>query len=310
VILVTGGLGSIGSHTARSLLDLGESVVLTAHRSTEVPEYLAGEPDGRVVVEPLDTTDRDAFLALGDRHRITGIVHLAGSMPGDHVDFLRTETTGLLNALEAARAWGVRRFAVASSLGVYAGRPEIPWHEDLALVTGDLPHVIVAFKKAAETLITQGLLGSGVRPVLLRIGTVWGPLSNPDSPFIPFPGLINAVAKGQEPPTLHADDGGDRCYAPDAGRAIALLMTTDTLGHDVYNVSSGQTASNGDFARALEAAVPGLSLDLLPGRSDGATGDDPYLDITRLTADTGFTPAFDVTSAVAHYVSWLRIHPR
>ncbi len=56
MILITGGLGSIGSHTARALLDLGESVVLTVHRSTQLPEYLADEPGGRVVVEPLDTT--------------------------------------------------------------------------------------------------------------------------------------------------------------------------------------------------------------------------------------------------------------
>ena len=34
MILITGGLGSIGSHTARALLDLGEPVVLTAHRTT------------------------------------------------------------------------------------------------------------------------------------------------------------------------------------------------------------------------------------------------------------------------------------
>src|SRR5688500_5488134 len=105
MILVTGGLGSIGSHTARSLLDLGEPVVVTAHRSTQLPEYLADEPEGRVVVEPLDTTDRTAFLSLGERHQITGIVHLAGSFPDDPVEFLRTETTGLLNALEAARTW-------------------------------------------------------------------------------------------------------------------------------------------------------------------------------------------------------------
>jgi UDP-glucose 4-epimerase len=52
VILITGGLGSIGSHNARALLDLGESVVLTAHRSAQLPGYLAGEPSGRVVVEP------------------------------------------------------------------------------------------------------------------------------------------------------------------------------------------------------------------------------------------------------------------
>jgi UDP-glucose 4-epimerase len=79
MILITGGLGSIGSHTARAALDLGESVVLTAYRSTGLPEYLAGEPGGRVVVKPLDTTDEAAFLDIGKRHEITGIVHLAAA---------------------------------------------------------------------------------------------------------------------------------------------------------------------------------------------------------------------------------------
>src|SRR4051794_14949634 len=113
MILVTGGLGMIGAHTARALADLGPAGGVTAHRRTELPSFLAG----RVTVESLDTTDREAFLALSGRHDISDIVHLAGSMPGDDpVAFLRTETAGLLNALDAARAWGVRRFAVASSL--------------------------------------------------------------------------------------------------------------------------------------------------------------------------------------------------
>jgi len=64
--------------------------------------------------------------------RHSDIVHLAGSLPDeDPVGFLRTETIGLLNALDAARTWGVGRFAVASSLGVYAGRTDTPWHEEL-----------------------------------------------------------------------------------------------------------------------------------------------------------------------------------
>src|SRR5881398_3101022 len=111
MILITGGLGSIGSHTARALLDLGESVVLTAHRSTRLPEYLADEPGGRVVVEPLDTADEAAFLGIGTRHEITGIVHLAAArfdLP-DPVEYLRADSLGLLNALEAATVWGVRR---------------------------------------------------------------------------------------------------------------------------------------------------------------------------------------------------------
>ena len=176
MILVTGGLGMIGAHTARALVDLGHDVVVTTHRRNEVPSFLAG----RVTVEPLDVTDRDAFLTVADRHDISDIVHLAGSIPdGDNSDpvrFFRTDTTGLLNALDAARTWGVRRFAVASSLGVYIGRTETPWHEELALPTAALPHLIIAFKKAVEPLTTHSLQGSGVQPVVLRIGSIWGPL--------------------------------------------------------------------------------------------------------------------------------------
>jgi nucleoside-diphosphate-sugar epimerase len=306
MILVTGGLGMIGAQTARALVDLGQEVVVTAHRRTEVPSFLAGA----VTVERLDVTDRGAFLALADRHDISDIVHLAGTIPDeDPVGFFRTDTAGLLNALDAARAWRVRRFAVASSIGVYIGRGEIPWHEELALPTAELPHLIVAFKKAVEPLTTHSLQGSGVQPVVLRIGSIWGPLIDPESPFLPIPSYISAVLRGETPQPLHADDGGDRCYAPDAGRAIALLMTAQTLQHDTYNVSSGRPATNRAFADALEAITPGLRLELLPGRQHGP-GEDPYLDTTRLTHDTGFAPAFDVAAAVADYVAWRAENPR
>jgi nucleoside-diphosphate-sugar epimerase len=299
MILVTGGLGMIGAHTARALVDLGHEVVVTTHRRTEVPSFLAG----KVIVEPLDVTDRDAFLGLGGRHDISDIVHLAGSIPGeDPVRYFRTDTTGLLNALDAARTWGVRRFAVASSIGVYIGRTETRWHEELDLPTADLPHLIIAFKKAVEPLTTHALQGSGVQPVCLRIGTIWGPLVDPESPFFHIPPFISAALRGETPRTLHADDGFDCCYAPDAGRAIALLTTAKTLRHNTYNVSAGRVATNREFADALR-------LDLLPGRRHGP-GEDPYLDISRLTHDTGFAPAFDVAAAVADYVAWRADNPR
>jgi nucleoside-diphosphate-sugar epimerase len=306
MILVTGGLGMIGAHTARALVDLGHEVVVTAHRRAEVPSFLAG----KVTVESLDVTDRDAFLALGNRCDISDIVHLAGSIPGeDPVDFFRTETTGLLNALDAARTWRVRRFAVASSLGVYIGRIENRWHEELAVPTADLPQVIIAFKKAVEPLTTHSLQGTGVQPVVLRIGSIWGPLMDPESPFNHIPPYISAVLRGEEPQPLYADDGGDSCYAPDAGRAIALLTTAETLRHNTYNVSSGRPFTNRELADALQATTPGLRFALLPGRQSGS-GDNPCLDITRLTDDTGFAPAFDVAKAVADYIAWRADNPR
>jgi nucleoside-diphosphate-sugar epimerase len=89
MILVTGGLGMIGAHTARALTDLGHEVVVTTHRRTEIPSFLAG----RVTVEALDVTSRDAFLGLGERHDIRGIVHLAGSIPDEDPQAFRSLVT-------------------------------------------------------------------------------------------------------------------------------------------------------------------------------------------------------------------------
>ncbi|GAA5122625.1 NAD-dependent epimerase/dehydratase family protein [Pseudonocardia adelaidensis] len=314
MILITGGLGSIGSHTARALLDLGESVVLTAHRSTRLPEHLADEPAGRVVVEPLDTTDAAAFRDIGKRHEITGIVHLAAArydLP-DPVEYLRADTLGLLNALEAATTWGVRRFSVASSIAVYLGVDEAPLREDAPLPVV-AAHQIPVFKKTAELFAALAGDSGGFETVSLRIGTVWGPLGVPDNPFTPLPRLISAAVRGEDPdltpprPPAYAEDGTDLCYVKDCGRAIALLMLAERLNHRIYNVSSGRLVRYGEVVDAINAAVPGANTTLPAGRNPDRPPDN-HLDTTRLRDDTGFRPEYDVARAVPDYVEWLRRH--
>jgi UDP-glucose 4-epimerase len=316
LILVTGGLGSIGSHTARALLDLGESVVLTAHRSTQLPEYLTDEPAGRVVVEPLDTTDEATFLDIGKRHEISGIVHLAAGrydLP-DPVEYLRGETLGLLNALEAATMWGVRRFSVASTIGAYAGVDEVPWREDAPLPVL-APHQIHVHKKTAELFAALVGDSAGFDTVSLRIGTIWGPVGLPDNPFFALPRLLSAAVWGEDPdltpprPPAYAEDRTDLCYVKDCGRAIALLMVAERLNHRIYNVSSGRLVQYSEVVDAINAAVPGANITLPEGRNPDRPPDN-YLDTTRLRADTGFRPEYDVERAVPDYVDWLRGHDR
>jgi nucleoside-diphosphate-sugar epimerase len=191
---------------------------------------------------------------------------------------------------------------------VTGGSGMIGAHTARALV--DLGHhVVVAIKQAVEPLVRHGLQGSSVRPILLRIGGTWGPLMDPESPFNFIPPCVSALLRGETPPALFADDSGEFTYAPDTGRAIAMLMTTETLQHDTYNVSGGQPVTNRDVAHALMDAIEGAGIELVEGRRHGP-GTDPYLDITRLAADTGFRPAFDITSAIAHYVTWRAANAR
>lgn len=317
MILVTGGLGFIGSHTTRALLDLGESCVLAQRRPATVPDAFAGFAGSRVFVEQVDLADGERLMELGDRHSITGIVHLAGSVPwppgaDEPVDGARAAVGSLLNVFRAAGEWGVRRVSLASTIGVYGGvDADGPLGEDLPLPM-TAGHVIPAFKKIGELLADHLADQTGVEVVNLRIGAIWGPLGRADSMFVPAPRLVHAAVRGTVPDLetlrapVHADNGTDLCYVKDCGRAIALLQLAPKLSHRTYNVSSGRLTTNGEVADAIRAVVPDARVDLPEGRDPRGTRPDVHLDVTRLRQDTGFRPEYDTRRAVADYVDWLR----
>ena len=95
----------------------------------------------------------------------------------------------------------------------------------------------------------------------------------------------------------------------DCGRAIALLMVTERLNHRIYNVSSGRLVRYDEVVAAINATVAAANLTLPAGRNPDRAADN-YLDTTRLRADTGFQPEYDVERAVPDYVDWLRHHDR
>jgi UDP-glucose 4-epimerase len=308
MILITGGLGFIGSHVVRALQDAGEECVVAQRRHAELP---AGRFDAPVHLEQADVTDLGQLRDIGTRHRITGIVHLAGSMPwppGSEppVDATRRALGGLLNVIQVAQEWGVTRVGVASTIGVYVGvAAGGPLTEDLPLPM-TAPHVIPTFKKVGELLNAHLAGETGIEIINYRISGTWGPLGHAD-PFVPAPELVHAAADGRAPDLsrfrspVYAGDALDLCYVKDTGRAIALLQTADSLRHRTYNVASGRATTNAEVAAAIRKVVP----DARVGLPEGGTSFG-YLDITRIRQDTGYEPAYDTERAAADYLSWLR----
>lgn len=312
MILITGGLGFIGSHTTQAVLDAGEQCVLVQRSHAQLP---AGRFDGPVALERADARDLDALLDVGRRHPITGIIHLAGSMPWPPsseppVQAARRSLGSLFNIMQAAEQWGVTRVALASTIGVYGGAKdplEGPLTEDMPLSMRS-PHLIPAFKKISELLGGHLADTTGIEIVNLRISGTWGPRGHNPDPFFPAPQLIHAAAHGRAPDLsgvsgrMHAEDSLDLCYVKDTGRAIALLALADRLNHRTYNVASGHATSNAEVAAAIRRVIPDAQVDLPSG------GESPpaWLDITRLREDTGYEPLWDAERAAADYIAWLR----
>ena len=307
VILVTGGMGFIGSHTVQALTDLGHRCVVTSHLTTR-------DLGDSVSIEHVNVVDRDAMVGLGERHPIGGIVHLADPAlahlrdptagPATLVADMRAGADALFNVLECAIAWDVGRVTIASTIGVYGGLPELRGvSEELPLPIAAAGNVVATSKKSAE-LVVSLFRERGVDAISVRLPAVWGPRGRKDSRFFAAPGLIHAAVNDEPAPRAYADDAIDMLYVKDCARAIALLQSAARLAHPIYNVGSGRATSNAEVAAAIKRAVPDVELPLEPGLSPhGAVA---YLDTTRLQDDTGLSRQYDLDRAVADYVGWLR----
>jgi UDP-glucose 4-epimerase len=316
--LITGGLGFIGSHTARALLDLGEDCVVTQHSATQVPDYLQLDLGARLVVEPVDVENAAALLQIGDRHTITGIVHLAdaathrlwnhaGSISLGRLDGL---FDSLFHVLHAAHEWGVTRVTIASTIGVYAGVAPGRWSEETALPMV-AAHAIPTAKKCTELLATLISDQIGIAAVHVRPSAIWGPGGRAQSSFFALPALVHAAVHGETespsiPQPLYAGDATDACYVKDCARAIALIQTAPTLTHRTYNIGSGRTTSNEQIVTAIRRMLPDATFTLTDGRNPHSPPIDPFLDLTQIHQDTGYEPAYDIDTALADYINWLR----
>lgn len=314
MILITGGLGFIGLHTARRFLDVGEDVVLTQYRVRREPDFIKSEIGTRAFIERLDVTSGHDVIDLVRRRKVTGIVHLA--VPGlgalSAAEDYRVNMIGFLNILEAARLSDVKRVTLASSVSVYAGLSAGPFRED-ALLPLDSGNPTEAFKKAMEILGMHYASRTGLDVVALRISSPYGPLYH--TLAAPSSRMCHAAAKGvpadfkgSRGGVPYEEDEAGAFYVRDCAVAVQLLQMTDKLSHRIYNISSDGPIKYREFAAAVKKAAPSAQINLQPGHSPRRRP-NTYMDVARIKEDVGYRPQYDLERGVAEYIDWLRKNP-
>jgi UDP-glucose 4-epimerase len=140
-ILVTGGMGYIGSHTVVELIEAGYDVVIldNLHNSSEkvLPrlEAICKRP---ITFVKADARDRAALDRLFKEHQIAGVIHFAGMKAvGESVEkpleYFDNNLNSTLTVLQAMRAAGVKQFIFSSSATVYGDPASVPIREDFPL---------------------------------------------------------------------------------------------------------------------------------------------------------------------------------
>ena len=297
--VVTGAAGFIGSHLAEALLARGDDVVgvdsFTDYYDREQKEENAAALD--VARADLAEDPLEDFVAGAD-----GVFHLAGQ-PGvrasfgpDFPQYLSRNVLASQRVFAAAAAAGIP-VVFASSSSVYGDAERYPTPED-AQPRPISPYGIT--KLACEHLATAYAKRDGLRVVVLRYFTVYGPRQRPD---MAFARLVGALSEGR-PFELYGDGSVSRGFTYVADVVDATLAAMDAgRGGRVYNVGGATEATMREVI-ALAERVSGRTLELV--RRPEAPGDPrrTAADTTRVRSELGWQPRVRLEEGLQAQWEW------
>lgn len=330
-VLLTGGAGFIGSHTAIVLIEHGHDVVILDDLSNASDEAvrrasrLAGTDIPLVVG---DAGDRDLVGRVLAEHRIDAVIHFAGRKAvGESVakplEYYRVNLGSAIATLEAMAEHGVERFVFSSSATVYE-QPGALLAED-AQVGLDLENPYGRTKAIIEAIIADAAAANpALQAAVLRYFNPVGAHASGDigedpkgipNNLMPFVAQVAAGVRerlrifGDDYDTPDGTGVRDYIHVVDLAEGHVAALEALTPGVLTVNLGTGNGGSVLDVLRAFEAAVghelPHEIVARRPGDAAISTA-DPSLAHERL----GWRATRSLDDAVQDAWRWQQRNPR
>ena len=304
-ILVTGGLGFIGSHTVVELQNEGFEVVVVdnlSNTSLDVLDGIQNITGVRPVFEKIDLREKDKVQDFFKRHHdISGVIHFAASKAvGESVEnpllYYENNISPLIYLLQELQQKTEANFIFSSSCTVYGQAETMPITENASIQTAMSPYGNT--KQIGEEIITDTAKVTNIKAILLRYFNPIGahpsaeigelPLGVPQNlvPFITQTGFglrKELAVYGDDYPTPDGTAIRDYIHVVDLAKAhvIALQRLLDkknTTKVETFNLGTGTGSSVLEVIASFEK-VSGKSLPYkIVGRREG--------DITSAYANT------------------------
>lgn len=309
-MVVTGGAGFIGSHCAQYLLSQGHDVVIVDNFSTGREENLSGWTDtapDRVHVLRSDINDADRMRAAFQGAQY--VFHQAAipSVPRSIADpeaTNRSNISGTLGVLVAARDTGVKRVVVASSSSVYGDDAGLPKVESRV----GRPFSPYALSKAVtEEYCRLFLRLYGLETVCLRYFNVFGPRQDPKSEYAAVvPRFATRLLAGKQP-IIYGDGEQTRdfTFVSNVVDANWKAATHPDAAGEVFNIGCGGQTSLNQLARYLNDI---LGTDIKSCHEPARMGDVRHsvADVTKAKRIMGYTPAVTLEQGLRKVIEWYR----
>ena len=279
-ILVTGGLGYIGSHTVIELLNNNFEVVIIDDLSNSEKFILKNieEVSGKKpVFYPFDLKRKELLKQVFDAHKIDGCIHFAaykavGESQEKPVDYYENNLFSLINLLQEFKERNISNFIFSSSCTVYGQADKMPIDEETVLKLPESSYGKT--KQMGEEILKDFATAHQKKITLLRYFNPIGahptaklgelPIGIPNN-LVPYvmqtaAGIREKLSVwGDDYPTEDGTAVRDYIYVVDLAKAHVkalqkLINSTENTQIDIYNLGTGKGSSVLEVVHAFEKA--------------------------------------------------------
>lgn len=328
-ILVTGGLGYIGSHTVVELQNNGFEVVVIDDLSNSeefVHKKIEQITNKKLEYHLIDLKDEEAVDEFFSHQDIAGVIHFAAHKAvGESVEkplmYYRNNIVGLLNLLEAARDQNIENFIFSSSCTVYGQADELPIDENAPLKKAESPYgktkqmgeeILEDFSETYKknVIALRYFNPIGAHPTAL-IGELPKGIPNNLIPFVTqtAAGIREQLSVfGDDYPTRDGTAIRDYIYVMDLAKAHVmalqrLLDGKNKKNYEIFNLGTGTGSTVLEVIQAFEKANKvKLKYKITERRAGDITA--AYADKTKAEKELGWKPETNLEESLRTAWEW------
>lgn len=305
-VLVTGAGGFIGSHLAERLIELGACVRAFIHYNGQGRRGWLDASDKASQMEIVAGDIADPGVVSDAVKGREIVFHLAAliAIPYSYIapeSYVRTNISGTLNVLQAARAAGISRLVHTSTSEVYGTARRVPIDETHPL-QGQSPYS--ASKIGADKMVEAFGRSFGVPSVTVRPFNTYGPRQ---SARAVIPTIITQCLAGQPVRLGNMHPTRDMNFVSDTVEGFVLAASArEALGATI-NLGTGVETSIGQIADLIME----LTKRKVPIQTDSARVRPTGSEVDRLLADNslaksilGWSPAVPLVEGLKRTIAW------
>ncbi len=314
-VMLTGGLGFIGSNLAHRLVEYGADVLIV---DSLIPEYGGNLFNVEGIKGLVRVNIADVRDASGMRYLVRGqdyIFNLAGQV--SHIDSMSDPFTDLeincrsqLSLLEACRLNNPSvKIIYASTRQIYGAPDYLPVDEKHLLHPTDVNGIN---KMAGEWYHILYSNVHGIRATSLRLTNTYGPRLLMKHNRQGFIGWFIRLAIDAEEISLYGDGTQlrDMNYVDDVVEALILAGATDMVNGNVYNLGGPEPVSLLQIVETLMELCPQASYKLVPFPPEKKRIDigDYYGDYSKIREALGWEPRVPLREGLSKTIEYYREH--